>query len=72
MKEFEDKSHFLIARSLNDMVDDIVCSISEPYFSTKEIYKNARIACAKTLKKFKDYSKVTLKIIENLQMNLIL
>ena len=24
MKEFEDKSHLLIARSLNDMVDDVV------------------------------------------------
>ena len=24
MKEFEDKSHLLIARSLNDMVDDVI------------------------------------------------
>ena len=24
MKEFEDKSHFLFARSLNDMVNDVI------------------------------------------------
>ena len=40
MKEFADNSHFLIARSLNDMVDDVVWV---RVLRTKEIYKNVEI-----------------------------
>ena len=59
MKEFEDKSHFLIARSLKDMVDDVICFRAvNPTLEAKKIYKKARIACAETLKKnFKNTTK---------------
>ena len=54
MKEFEDKSHSLIARSLNDMIDDVVwVRVLNPTLEPKKIYKNARIEFVrKTLKKF--------------------
>ena len=43
MKEFEDKSHFLIARSLNDMVDDIVWfRVMNPTLEPKKVYEYAR------------------------------
>ena len=52
MKEFEDKSHLLIARSLNDMVDDIVwVRVLNPTLEPKKVYKNARIACAENKEK---------------------
>ena len=52
MKEFEGKSHLLIARSLNEMVDDVVWvralnSTLEP----KKVYKNAKIGCAENIGK---------------------
>ena len=53
MKEFEDKSHLLIARSLKDMVDDVVwVRVLNPTLEPKEVYKNARIACAENIEKF--------------------
>ena len=52
MKEFEDKSHLLIARSLNDMVDDVVwVRVRNPTLEPKKVYKNARIRCAENIKK---------------------
>ena len=45
MKDFEDKSHLLIASSLNDMVDDVVwVRVLNPYW-------NARIPCAENIEK---------------------
>ena len=52
MKEFEDKSHLLIARSLNDMVDDVVwVRVLNPTLQPKKVYKNARIAGAEIIEK---------------------
>ena len=52
MKEFEDKSHLLIARSLNDMVDDVVwVRVLNSTLEPKKVYKNARIACAEKIQK---------------------
>ena len=58
MKEFEDKSHLLIARSLNDMVDDVVwVRVLNPELEPKKVAgirirnKNARIACAENIEK---------------------
>ena len=52
MKEFEDKSYLLIARSLNDMVDDVVwVRVLNPTLEPKKFYKNARIACAENIEK---------------------
>ena len=52
MKGFEDKSHLLIARSLNDMVDDVVwVRALNPTIEPKKVYKNARIACAENIEK---------------------
>ena len=52
MKEFEDKSHLLKARSLNDMVDDVVwVRVLSPTLEPKRIYKNARTACAENISK---------------------
>ena len=44
MKEFEDKSHLLIARLLIDMVDDVVwVRVLNPTLEPKKVYRNARI-----------------------------
>ena len=52
MKEFEDKSHFLIARSLNDMVDDVVwAQFLNHTLEPKKVYEIARIACAENIEK---------------------
>ena len=52
MKEFEDKSHLLIVRSLKDMVDDVVwVQFLEPTLKPKKVYKNARIALAENVEK---------------------
>ena len=52
MKEIEDKSHLLIARSLNDMVDDVVwVRVLNPTLEPKKVWKNARIACAENIEK---------------------
>ena len=52
MKEFEDKSYLLIARSLNDMVDDVVwVRVLNPTLEPKKVYKNARIACKEKIEK---------------------
>ena len=52
LQEFEDKSHLLIARSLNDMVDDVVwVRVLNPTLEPKKVYKNARIACAENIEK---------------------
>ena len=52
MKEFEDKSHLLTARSLNDMVDDVVwVRVLNPTLEPKKVYKNARIAGAENIEK---------------------
>ena len=47
MKEFKDKSHLIIARSLNDSADDVVwvCALNSK-LEPKKVYKNARIASA--------------------------
>ena len=52
MKEFEDKSHLLIARSLNDMIDNVGwVRVLNPTLEPKKIHKNARIACAENIEK---------------------
>ena len=52
MKEFEDKSHLLTARSQNDMVDDVVwVRVLNPTLEPKKVYKNARIAFAENIEK---------------------
>ena len=52
LKEFEDKSHLLIARSLNDMVDDVVwVRVLNPTLEPKKFYKNARITCVENTEK---------------------
>ena len=52
MKEFEDKSHLLKARSLNDMVDDVVwVRVLSPTLEPMKVYKNSRIACAENIEK---------------------
>ena len=52
MKGFEDKSHSLIARSLNDMVNDVVwVRALNPTLEPKKVYKNARIACEENIEK---------------------
>ena len=51
-KGFEDKSHLLIARSLNDMVDDVVwVRALNPTLEPMKVNKNARIACAVNIEK---------------------
>ena len=52
LKEFEDKSHLLIARSLNDMIDDVVwVRVLNPTVEQKKVYKNVRIASAENTEK---------------------
>ena len=52
MKEFEDKSHLLTARPLNDMVDEVVwVQVLSPTLKPNKVYKNARIACAENIEK---------------------
>ena len=52
LKEFEDKSHLLIATSLNDMVDDVVwVRVLNPTVQQRKVYKNARIAFAENTEK---------------------
>ena len=52
MKEFEDKSQLLVARSLNDMVVDVLwVRVLIFTLELKKIYKNARIACAENIEK---------------------
>ena len=74
MKEFEDKSQLLIARSLNDMVDDVVwVRVLKPTLEPKKITKMRESHVRKTLKKFQVYNKMTLTIIKKcIMMNLIL
>ena len=50
-EEFEDKSQLIIARPLNDMVEDVVCVLN-PTLEPKKTYKNARIVCAENIEKF--------------------
>ena len=51
LKEFEDNSH-LIARSLNDMVDDLLwVRVLNPTVEQKKVYKNAKIAFAENTEK---------------------
>ena len=71
MKEFENKSHFLIARSLCDLVDAIVWVLN-PTLEQKKAYKNARIASAEIIEKVSKIQKITLTILQNIEMNLIL
>ena len=65
MKEFEDKSHLLIARSLSDMVDDVIWVwILNPTLEQKKIYKKMPESHVwKTLKAFHEFKKITLTII---------
>ena len=52
MKEFEVKSHLLIARSLDDMVDEVVwVRVLNPTLAPKKFYKIARIACTENIEK---------------------
>ena len=52
MKEFEDKSHLLIASSLKDMVDDVVwVRVLNPALKLKKVYKNVRITSAENIEK---------------------
>ena len=52
MKKFEDKSHLIIAISLNDMVDDVVwVRVLIPTLEPMKVYKNARISCAENVEK---------------------
>ena len=52
LKEFEDKSHLLIAQSLNDMVDDVVwVRVLNPTVGQKKVYKNARLSFAENTEK---------------------
>ena len=52
MKDFEDKSNLLIARLLNDMVDDVVwVGGLNPTLEPKKVYKKARIACPENIEK---------------------
>ena len=59
MKKFEDKSQLIIARSLNDLADDVVwVRVLKPTLEPKKIYKNARIASAENIEKnFKNTKK---------------
>ena len=53
MKVFEDKSHLLIARSLNDMVDDVVwVRVLNNTLEPEKVYKNAKIACSENIENF--------------------
>ena len=74
MKEFEDKSHLLIARSLNDIVDDVIwVPVLNSTLEPKKIKKKMREShVRKTLKKFQEYNKITLTIIKSIGMNFIL
>ena len=50
MKVFEDKSHLLLARSLNEMVDDVEWGrVLKPTLELKKFYKIARIACPENI-----------------------
>ena len=71
MKEFENKSHLLIARSLSNLVDAIVWVLN-PTLEQKKAYKNARIASAENIEKVSKIQKITLTIVQNIEMNLIL
>ena len=52
MKRFEDKSHLLIARPLNDMKDDVVwVRVLNPILEPQKVYKNATIACVENIEK---------------------
>ena len=52
LKEFEEKSHLLIGRSLYDMVADVVwVRVLNPTVEQKKFYKNARIAFAENTEK---------------------
>ena len=52
MKEFEDKSLLLIARSLSDIVDDVVwVRVLNPTLQQKIFYKNATVTCAENIEK---------------------
>ena len=52
LKEFEDKSHLLIAQSLNDMVDDVVwVRVLISTVGQKKVYKTARISFAENTEK---------------------
>ena len=52
MKEFDDKSHLLIARLLIDMVHDVAwVQVLGPTLEPKNFFKNARIACGENIEK---------------------
>ena len=52
MKRFEGKSHLLIARQLNDMIDDVVwVRVLNPILEPQKVYKNATIACVENIVK---------------------
>ena len=67
MKKFEDKSHFIKARPLSGMVDFVVW-----YIRRKEsLQKCENRICGIYRKKFQEYNKITLALIQNIEMNLI-
>ena len=52
IKDFEEKTILLIARSLNDMVDDVVwVRVLNTTLKHRKIYKNARIVCEENIEK---------------------
>ena len=44
-------SQFLIARSLNDMVDDVWVRVLNPTLEPTKVYKNARTVCLENIEK---------------------
>ena len=61
MKRVEGKSHLLIARQLNDMIDDVVwVRLLNPILEPQKVYKNATTACVENIEKFQKYNKLTL------------
>ena len=73
MKEFEDKSHLLIARSLNEMVDDVVwVRVLNPKLEPKKVYRNARIECAENIEKISRVQQNNPDNKKSIGMNLIL
>ena len=52
MKEFEDKSHLIIEKSLSNVVDEVVwVRVLNFALQQKNVLKNARIACAENIEK---------------------
>ena len=73
MKEFEDKSYLLIARSLCDMVDDVVwIRVQNPTLEQKNVYKIARIAFAENIEKISKMQQNKMTLIQSIEINFIL